>query len=188
MQGHVDEALECLRHALSLDPLSLIITTDIGEVLYRARRYEEAMAQLQKSLDIDPNFRVAYFWQTNIALKMGRAGEVVTAMEQALRAQGESISVKTALAAACAIAGETERARLLLDQLQQTAQRDYVPPYYLAMVAAQLGEKDQAFAFLERAYQERSGWVPWLKLDPMSDPLREDVRFSDLLRRVGLKP
>lgn len=188
VQGHVEEALQCLRHALSLDPLSLIITTDIGEILYRARRYDEALAQLQKALDMDANFRLAYFWQTNVALKMGRAAEVVAAMEQALRAQGESISVKTALAAACALAGETERARLLLEQLQQHAQRDYVPPYYLAIVAAQLGETEQAFALLEKAYQERSGWVPWLKLDPMADPLRQDVRFSDMLRRVGLKP
>lgn len=188
VQGHVNEALDSLRHALSLDPLSLIITTDIGEILYRARRYDEALAQLQKAFEIDPNFRVAYFWQTNVALKMGRAAEVIAALEQTLRTQGESVSVKTALAAACALAGETERARLLLEQLQQQAQRDYVPPYYLAVVAAQLDDKDQAFDLLEKAYQERSGWIPWLKLDPLSDPLRQDVRFSDLLRRVGLKP
>jgi adenylate cyclase len=77
---------------------------------------------------------------------------------------------------------------MLLDQLQQHAQREYVPPYYLAIIAAQLGWLDQAFGYLEQAYRERSGWVPWLKYDPMSDVLRQDVRFSDLLRRVGLKP
>ena len=188
VQDHIDEGLAWMQHALTLDPLSLIITTDIGEILYRARRYEEAIAQLQKAQQMDPNFRLAYFWQAACMLKLGRAAEVVVVMEQALSAHGDSPGIKCFLAVACALAGERERAQALYEQLQQLAQREYVPPYYLGSVAAQLGALDDAFGHLERAYQERSGWVPWLKLDPMADVLRQDVRFSELLRRVGLKP
>lgn len=188
VQERMDEGLERMRHALTLDPLSLIITTDIGEILYRARRYEAALTQLQKAIEMDPNFQLAYSWQAVCLLKLGRAAEVVRTAEQGLRLFGGSPGRKTALAVACALVNDRVRAQILFEQLQQDAQTEYVPPYYLACVAAQLGAFDQAFGYLERAYQERSGWIPWLKLDPMSDVLRHDARFSDLLRRVGLKP
>ncbi len=188
VQERIDEGLERMRHALTLDPLSLIITTDIGEILYRARRYEAALDQLQKAIEMDPNFQLAYSWRAVCLLKLGRAAEVVREVEHGLRLFGGSVGRKTALAVACALTDERARAQMLFEQLQQDAQTEYVPPYYLASVAAQLGDFEQAFGYLERAYQERSGWVPWLKLDPMADVLRHDARFSDLLRRVGLKP
>lgn len=188
VQERIDEGLERMRHALTLDPLSLIITTDIGEILYRARRYEAALDQLQKAIEMDPNFQLAYSWQAVCLLKLGRAAEVVRTAEQGLRLFGGSPGRKTALAVACTLMNDRLRAQVLFEQLQQDAQNEYVPPYYLACVAAQLGAFDLAFGYLERAYQERSGWIPWLKLDPMSDVLRHDARFSDLLRRVGLKP
>lgn len=184
----LEDGLARMQHALTLDPLSLIITTDIGELLYRARRYEEALAQLQKAIEMDPNFRLPYFWQAACLFKLGHASEVIGGMEQALRVQGDNPGVKTLLAIACALGGDRVRAQMLLDQLQQFAQREYIPPYYLANINAQLGWIDQAFVHLEQAYRERSGWVPWLKYDPMADVLRQDARFSDLLRRVGLQP
>lgn len=188
VQERIDEGLERMRHALTLDPLSLIITTDIGEILYRARRYEAALIQLQKASEMDPNFQLAYSWRAVCLLKLGRAAEVIREVEQGLRTFGSSPGRKTALAVACALTNDRPRAQMLFEQLQQDALNEYVPPYYLACVASQLGAFDQAFGYLERAYQERSGWVPWLKLDPMADVLRYDARYSDLLRRVGLKP
>lgn len=183
-----DEGLARMRHALNLDPLSLIITNDIGEVLYRLRRYEEALGQLQKALEMDPHFQLPQFWRAACLFKLGQAAEVVGGMEQALRVLGDNAGVKTLLALACALTGDTQRAQLLLEQLQQQATREYIPPYYLAVIATQLGNADLAFTLLEQAYRERSGWIPWLKYDPMSDVIRPDARFSDLLRRVGLKP
>jgi eukaryotic-like serine/threonine-protein kinase len=188
VQERIDEGLDRMRHALTLDPLSLIITTDIGEILYRARRYEAALKQLQKAIEMDPHFQLAYSWRAVCLLKLGRTAEVIRGAEEGLRLFGGSPGRKTALAVACALANDRARAQMLFEQLQQDAQHEYVPPYYLACVAAQLGAFDQAFGYLERAYQERSGWVPWLKLDPMADVLRYDARYSDLMRRVGLKP
>lgn len=188
IQDRAEEGLARMQHALSLDPLSLIITTDIGELLYRARRYEDALGQLQKALDMDPNFRLPYFWQAACLFKLGRAAEVIGGMEQALRVQGDSPGLKTLLALACALGGDRVRAQMLLDQLQQHAQREYVPPYFLANITSQLGWFDQAFEYLEQAYRERSGWIPWLKYDPMADVLRHDARFNELLRRVGIQP
>jgi hypothetical protein len=76
----------------------------------------------------------------------------------------------------------------MFDRLLEQAASEYFPPYYLAIIAANLGESEQAFAHLEKAYQERSGWMPWLKHEPLLDNLHTDSRFADLLRRVGLEP
>jgi hypothetical protein len=85
-------------------------------------------------------------------------------------------------------AGKVAEARAVLGELSARAERAYVPAYDIALVCAGLGWKDQAFAFLSQAYEERSGWIAYLKVDPRLDLLRGDARFVDLLRRVGLSP
>jgi hypothetical protein len=85
-----------------------------------------------------------------------------------------------------AVSGKTGEARKVLEELMETSTRRYVSPYSIATIYAGCGEKDLAFRWLERAYEERSGWLAWLKPEPVSDPLREDPRFGDLLRRMGV--
>ena len=182
-----DEALAQMRHALTLDPLSLVITTDIGELLYRQRRYQEAIAQCQKARDLDPQFGMAIFWQLLCYLQTERYDDAISILEPML-AESPRPSVPMLLTIAHAKAGNLEQAQQHWQMLQQMTERQYVPPYYLAVALANLGEKDQAFAWLEKGYQERSGWLPWLKQDPLADTLRTDPRFSDLLRRIGLQP
>ena len=83
--------------------------------------------------------------------------------------------------------GAPAQARLIFDSLLHFAASDYFPPFYFAIIAANLGDSDQAFEWLDKAYQERSGWMPWLKHEPLLDSLRQDTRFNDLSRRVGLE-
>ncbi|MCI0665132.1 MAG: tetratricopeptide repeat protein, partial [Acidobacteria bacterium] len=181
------EARKSVHHAIDLDPLSLAIITDLGEQLYRQRRYDEALAQFKISLEMDPEFGLANYWRLRTWLEAGKLAETITALED-IKVKEGNYGMTALLAIARARAGEREEAQKILNDLQELSARHYVPPYYLAMVAASLGDKDQSFTWLEKAYQERSGWIPWLKQDPLADGLRTDARFSDLLRRIGLKP
>jgi eukaryotic-like serine/threonine-protein kinase len=182
-----DEALESIRIALELDPLSLIIITDIGEQFYRQRSYEEALAQFQKSLEMDAEFGMARYWMLRTWLEVGKVSETIAALEESRMEESEYGNIAL-LAIAYARAGRSEEARRILSELQEASDKRYVPPYHLAMIAANLGDIDQAFTWLDNAYQERSGWLPCLRQDPLADSLRGDARFSDLLERVGLKP
>jgi hypothetical protein len=92
------------------------------------------------------------------------------------------------LAVVYARTGRNEAARAIFAQLQEAAASQYLPPFYLALIAANLGDKDQVFDWLETAYRERSGWMPWLKHKPLLGSLHQDAQFNDLLRCVGLKP
>jgi serine/threonine protein kinase/tetratricopeptide (TPR) repeat protein len=182
-----DEALENIRNALELDPLSLIIITDIGEQFYRQRRYEEALAQFQRSLEMDSEFGMARYWMLRTWLEVGQVPETIAALEDSRTEESQYGNIAL-LAIAYARAGRSEEAQRILSELQEVSDTRYVQPYHLAMIAANLDEIEQAFLWLDKAYQERSGWLPWLKQDPLADSLRGDTRFSDLLERVGLKP
>jgi tetratricopeptide (TPR) repeat protein len=187
-QERFDEALKKLRHAQALDPLSVPITTNTGEILYRAGRYEEAIAQAEKALEMDPTFAKALYWRSMVWLVIGKYQEAIEFAKMAM-ANPEARTLATLLLAlALGRAGQTEAARRILIEIEEHAVNSYVPPFYLAMIAANLGDKDAAFAWLEKAYQERSGWMPWLKLEPLLESLRTDARFSDLLRKIGLQP
>jgi eukaryotic-like serine/threonine-protein kinase len=182
-----NEARDRIQRALNLDPLSLVIITDIGEQLYRQRRYEEALTQYQKALEMDPEFELAKYWMLRAWLDTGKLTETIEMLEARPMEEGRHGTIAL-LALAHAKSGDHGAAQQVLGRLQQASSHVYVPPYHLAMIAANLGEKDRAFAWLDQAYQERSGWLPLLKQDPLADSLRTDARFIDLLRKVGLKP
>ncbi len=182
-----DEARDRIQRALNLDPLSLIIITDIGEQLYRQRRYEEALMQYQKALEMDPGFELAKYWMLRTWLDTGKLAETIEMLEAQPLEKGRP-GTMALLGVAHAKSGDHAAAQQILDRLVDAGSHVYVPPYHLAMIAANLGEKERAFAWLDKAYQERSGWIPLLKQDPLADSLRTDARFIDLLRKVGLKP
>lgn len=189
-QERVEEALAMMRRAQSLDPLSMIAITNTGEILYRAGQYEQALAQFDKALEMDAQFSKALYWRSLTWMMCGRMADAINFLENALKHfQGETKMLASfLLLIALARAGQREAALTLFAALQERGKEHYVPPYYLALANAVLDDKDQAFAWLEKAYQERSGWMPWLKLEPLFDDLRTDMRFSDLLRRIGLQP
>jgi eukaryotic-like serine/threonine-protein kinase len=188
-QDRFDEALAKFRHAQRLDPLSIAITANIGEILYRAGRYEEAIAQCEKALEMDAQYAKAFYWRTLAWLAAGKLTEAQTFLEMVAQQPGEVRLLATVfLAVAHAQAGRREAAAQIMAQLESFSQQQYFPPYYLAVIAASLDNKDAAFAWLEKAYQERSGWMPWLKHEPLLLGLSTDVRFNELLRRVGLQP
>ncbi|MDQ3011445.1 MAG: tetratricopeptide repeat protein, partial [Acidobacteriota bacterium] len=188
-QERFDEAFRKLRDAQALDPLSLAMTANTSELLFRAGRYQEAIANAEKALEMDPTFAKALYWRTMSWIVTGKIKEAIESINVVMEKIPEARTICTVLLAiALARGGQRDPAQHLLAKIEAAAADTYVPPFYLAIITSNLGDKDRAFAWLEKAYQERSGWMPWLKLEPLFDGLRTDARFSDLLRRIGLQP
>jgi serine/threonine-protein kinase len=183
-----DEALERIEVARKLDPLSLPIVDSVGEFLYFARRNDEAIEQFRKTLEMDPNFLAS-------RIHLGRAYEQAAmfseAEDQFVKARqitGESIDALAALGHTYAMSVNTGAALEVLAQLTELSKERYVSPYDIALIHAALGATDEAFRWLEKAYDECVEWTIYTNVDPRLDPLRTDARFSDLLGRLGFAP
>ena len=184
-QGRTDEAQAWSRRARQLDPLA-ISWGDIGWILFQSRHYEEAIRELRSGLAVRPDDAGAY-WFLGFALTAnGEADEAIPVLEKALNLSQRSPAVIGVLVRAYAHAGRRTEALRLLDELKRRQQTGYVPPAAFVNAYLGLGDNEQAFAWLERAYQEQSNILQFLKVHPFFDPLRSDPRFADLVRRVGL--
>ncbi len=187
--GRTDESLAESKLALELDPLSLIINLHLGWHYLYVRQYDKAIEQLRKTLELDPNFVLA-------RLFLGQAYEQKAMHEEAIVEFQKAISLSrggpvhvAALGHAYAVSGKRGEAQKVLERLIELSKRRYVPSYEISVIYAGLGDKEQAFAWLQKAYEERdSSWLLDVNLDPRFDDLRSDPRFADLVRRVGLPP
>jgi class 3 adenylate cyclase/TolB-like protein/Tfp pilus assembly protein PilF len=185
--GRFDEALAEMRVALELDPVSMAVNTGFGHVLYLARNFDGAIEQYSKALQIDPMFGPAHLWFGRPYLQKGMYSEAIAEIRQAVASSGGSTISLAVLAHAYASAGKKTEAREILNQLLERSRTGYLPSYWIALVFTGLGDVDQAMAWLERAYEERSSWVVWIKVEPRFDGLRADPRFVSLLRRMRLE-
>ncbi len=184
-QGRTDEALAWSRHARELDPLG-DIGTSIGWILFQARRYDEAIRELRSVLAVHPDSASAH-WLLGFALiGKGQPEEAIPELEKTASIMHRSPGSLELLATAHAHAGHRTEALHLINELKQRRQSGYVPAGALINPYLALGDYDQAFAWFERAYQEQSNILQFLKAHPFFDPVRQDPRFKDLLRRVGL--
>src|SRR6185437_8683034 len=183
--GKAESALSELKHARELDPLSLPINATLGRVYRDAHHYEEAIQQCQKTLELDPNFSMAHWCLGQAYLGQRKYSAAIPELERA-NALGPTPLLACDLGYAYAAAGKTGKAKDILEVLMQKAQSAYVPPYLIAAIHGALGDKDDAFKLLERAYRERDSHITYLPLDPEMDPLRSDPRFAPLLRRLNI--
>ncbi len=186
-RGRFDEAIAQIKQARLLDELSPSINTDVGEIYCWTRHYDEALAQLREVLKTEPNFAPARNILGMTYIKVGRFAEGVTELETARRLD-DGARVLSALGCAYGISGQRDKAQRITAELKELANHRYISPFSRALVYAGLGEKDEAFAWLEKAYHEHSDSIVILKVYPWLDPLRSDPRFADLMRRVGLQP
>jgi eukaryotic-like serine/threonine-protein kinase len=186
--GKLDEAISEMMEAKELDPLSLIINTNLGWVLYFARRYDEAIKQIHKALEIDENFNVAYFKLGQVYERLGKYDEAIELYLKAQQLSGGNLWINQGLGHALAMTGRRDEALRLLDELKELSAKRYVSPYIFAEIYRGLGEIDLTFEWLEKAFEDRTDWLVWLGVEPALDPLRSDPRFTDLISRVGLPP
>ncbi len=186
--GLFDEAEAEMKRAQELDPLSLIINAFGGWIFYMARRYDQAVEQCQKTLEMDPNFAVARLWLGQAYEQKAMYAEAIAEFQKSIAISGRSTFLVAALGHAYAASGNRGEAMKILEELRQLSKQRYVAPYFMAVIHKSLGENDQAFEWLEKAYEERSSWLVFLKVEPRLDSLRADPRFQNLLRCVGLPP
>ena len=184
--GRQLEAIAKMKNSQELDPLSLIISVAIGWASYMARQYDEAIEQLLRTVELDPNYPVTYWILGLLYRKTGRYELAITEGEKGVNLSGGSPLMRAALAHSYGESGKTREALHLLDDLTKLAKRKYVAPYFFAGIYIGLGEYDRAIEYLEKSYEERSHWLIYLHLDPSMDGLRDNSRFQDLLTRVGL--
>lgn len=184
--GRNEEAIRASRQAKKLDPLSLFTNVSLGWAYYFARDYERAVEQGRKALELEPRFDFAY-WIIGVALaQQGRMDESINALNQAVLLTGGGLTFEAHLGYAYALSGKREEARQVLADLEEIAKEKYVSAYYFAIIYLGLGEQELTFQWLERAAEERAGFLAFIKVEPMFDSLRADERFSELLGRMGL--
>jgi serine/threonine protein kinase/Flp pilus assembly protein TadD len=186
--GRLDEAIAEIRRAREMDPLSLIVNADSAWVLYLARRYDQAVEGYRKTLEMDPNFFPAQRHVGMACVQLGQHQQAISEFQKALKLSPGDTFALGQLGHACALAGQKSEAIRILNALKERSRRGYVSAYDLAAVTTGLGDKDQALAWLEKAYQDRAQWLFYAKVEPWMDPLRSDPRFQDLLRRMRLAP
>lgn len=185
--GQFERGLAEGKLALKLDPFSLNHNALLGWVNYFARRYDQALAQFRATAELEPNYFHAYWGLGWTLIQQGHYDAAVTESQRGLQLGGGT-EVTAALSHAYAKAGRREEARRLLDELYALSKQRYVSPFYLALAHIGLGEIEETFAALQQAYLDRFEWLVQLRVDPVWDPLHNDPRFADLLRRVGLAP
>jgi len=181
MMGRVEDATASAQRALEIDPLSLIINTDVGWCLYYARRYDEAIAQYRKTLELDSRFAPAIYDLAQVQVQLGLFAEAIALLEGLPGHPYDGV-----LGHAYALAGRRDEAARVLDHLQRRAQGQYVSPIQFALVHCGLGRTDETFSWLDKAFAERSPIMAYLKVEPWFDPLRADSRFADLLQRLNI--
>jgi adenylate cyclase len=181
-----DLAIAEMNKAQSLEPLSLIINTNLGWMLYFARQYEQAIEQYQKTLEMDKNFYPARFRLGQAYLQTGSIEEAVKEFEEAVTLSDRKARPLALLGYAYGLSGDRTAAERMLKELNELAKKRYVSSLEIARLHLALGETDQVFDCFNKAVEEREGWLIWVKLEPSFDSLRSDPRYAELLRRMGL--
>src|SRR6267154_2060333 len=184
--GRLEEAVQEMKKALELEPASLVMNTFMGATLYYAGRYDEAIDQCRRTIQMDPNFAVAH-WHLGLAYEQKQVLDAATEeFKKAISLSGGSPLMRAALGRAYAKSQKKHEANEMLNELNELAKRQYVSAYEVAKIYVALGNSDQAFQLLGKAYAEHSFHLANLNVCPQLKSVRSDPRFQDLVQRVGL--
>jgi tetratricopeptide (TPR) repeat protein len=187
-QGRADEAIVQAKRAVELEPLNVKYNDTLAGIYRDARKYDLAIEQYKKTLDMDPNYVSAL---NNASITYEDMGQYELWLENwkkgaAVNDDREELAIADEAAQAYAKAGYPAAKRRIIELRLQLAKRRYVDPADLAYDYAAIGEKDQAFAWFDKAYAEKSDILIWIKVIPQMDPLRSDPRYAALLKKMGL--
>jgi TolB-like protein/Tfp pilus assembly protein PilF/DNA-binding winged helix-turn-helix (wHTH) protein len=184
--GRFDEAWKEVSRAHELDPLSVTISTDIGFNYFYRRNYDEAISHLRDTLSVSPKFPLAHLWLGRAYQQKKMYSEAIDEFNKTDAALPGWVVTIAGMGNAYGEWGHQAEAEQVLTRLNMLAREKYVTPYGIALVYAGIGDKNRAFAWLNKAVAGRSHWLVWLNRDPRWDRLRSDPRFADLKKRVGL--
>jgi TolB-like protein/Tfp pilus assembly protein PilF len=183
-----DDALREARRAEQLDPFSLVARKNTAFVLYWARQYDEALRQYRKVLEMEPTFPQALREIGLVYEQQGMFPQSIAVLQEALRAPGNYFTTTTTadLGHVYAVSGSEREARKILRELRELSEQSYVSAFDMAVINAGFGNKAEALAWLEKAYDDRSFFMVSLNVDPRFDRLRAEPRFRALVQRIGL--
>jgi TolB-like protein/DNA-binding winged helix-turn-helix (wHTH) protein/Tfp pilus assembly protein PilF len=185
--GRPADALAQIRRAFDRNPLSVMISSELGCASYYARDYDRALTFDTDTLAMDQGFAFAHY---NAARALGQKKQfdrALSEMDKVLAVWGRSAMTLTETAYLYAMQGKTSEAQTILSELNERSNRDFVDPYPVAFIYVALGDNDRALTSLEKAYAIRSTWMPWINLEPKFDQLRSNPRFIDLLKRLKIQ-
>jgi DNA-binding winged helix-turn-helix (wHTH) protein/tetratricopeptide (TPR) repeat protein len=182
-----DEAILTLRNAMEADPVSPLINTTLGLAYYYTGNYELAMKLYRETVEEEPYFGLAHVTLADLYVQIGRYDEAIDEYKKGMQTWGEKL-VLPYLGYVDALANRRGEACEIRRKLEQLYRREYISPVSLAIVCTGLGDHDDAFEWLERAHDERSNRLVFLNILPVFNSLRSDLRFTTLLRRIGLEP
>jgi TolB-like protein/class 3 adenylate cyclase/Tfp pilus assembly protein PilF len=185
--GRSQEAIAEGARAVELDPLSLIINALNGYHLHLARRDDEAIARLKKTLELDSSFWIAHQFLGIAYVEKKMYPEAIAEFSEAVRLSGGNTEPLALNGYVSVLSGNTAKGRAVLQELKSLESQRYVPPSNLALLSYVLGEKDEAFSWLEKAYQDRDIRLCRLKVDSKWDSMRSEPRFVEILKRIGLQ-
>ena len=184
--GRLDEAVSSEMKARKTDPLSPLLASDVAQIYYYARRYDDALREARRALELQPD---SVFAKVTLGLSLvleGKSEAGIASLESAVKLSGEAPSQLAILGWALGRAGRPAEAREIVRRLDSLSRTRYVAPLDLAMVEIGLGDADAAFRVLDRAVEERNAWLIFLNVEPMFEPIRADPRFAKVVARVGL--
>ena len=184
--GRLEEAVQEMKKALELEPASLVMNTFMGATLYYAGRYDEAIDQCRRTIEMDPNFAVAH-WHLGLAYEQKQLFDAaIEEFQKAISLSGGSPLMKAALGHAYAKSQKKHEANKILGELNELSKQQYVSPYEVATIYVALGNNEQAFQLLGKAYTEHSFHLVYLNVWPQFKSVSSDSRFQSLVQRVGL--
>lgn len=185
--GRNDQAFAEAKRGQQADPLSLLANFGPGSISVFTRQWDRAIEQLRSAIELDPNYWFDHCFLGRAYEQKGQLPEAIAEFQRALELEKDNTEIWSGLGHAYAISGRKAEAQKVLDHLKELSEHSYVAPYNVAVVYAGLGEKDQAFVWLEQAYNDRSYLLAvYLNTDARLDGLRSDPRFRELRRRIGL--
>ena len=185
-QGRFDEAIKETRRTQEIDKTSLIINAHFGLVYYFGHRFDDSISECKKAIVLDPSFFVARRYLGLSYAQKGMYKEAIAEFEKAIAASSGSPLMRAEYANALALSGDTNKAQAELNSLLEMSKQKYISAYHIAAIYVGLKDKDHAFEWLEKAFQDRADWMAFLKVDPRFDSLHSDQRFIELLRRMNL--
>ena len=186
--GRPDEGVEQARRGLEANPLSGPMANDLALAYYQAHRYDEAIKQYQKALEMEPTRADDLLGLGMVYEQMGMYEEAINEYQKAIKSSGRTTPNLAQLGHAYAMSGKTNEAIRIAGELEESSKQSFRGSYDAAILYTGLRDRDQAFKQLNKAFEERSGWIIYLKVEPQFDSLRADPRYKTLLQRMNLSP
>jgi TolB-like protein/Flp pilus assembly protein TadD len=186
VSGKLDEAIAERKKAVELEPLNPLLTSALGEAYYQTKQFDLAIEQNNKSLELDSSYAIAWVNIGRAYEQKGMHQQAREAFQKILASAPEDPAVLALMGHECAISGDKANAKKVITKLAEIAARKYVPGVYFALVYTGLNDKDDAFRWMEKAYEERCEYLVYLGSEPLADPLRDDPRFVTFAQRIGL--